>query len=255
MEQWGSLLVPGADHSFEVQGNFSVGRKAEAGGMEDEACGRNGTEMMDGLMRRGVRDCEVKNALKMLSQFTTGKDGAAPKKEYFRIAHIRSFNKSLRQIRTRKWPKRGLHALDSSSELARQNWRQYYFAFKAVSPQCNFGSNPALLSERSFNNRYCMKLFSSESVRKLYFAFTELVYSGTDTEGLCEKLRMRCCVGRGHVGECREKWREARRYAQYGMLTELDISPWNGHSWGPPQWFEVEENSPDRYFTSPTPSQ
>lgn len=163
--------------------------------------------------------------------------------------HIRSFLKSLRQIRTRKWPKRGLHALAVASPASQEQWREYYRLFKAYSDaaqdcQCQ----PHAKQERSFNNSYCRQLLAHEGMRRLYFAFLQIVYANTSPEELCGKLKMQCCANSPHTLLCTEKWRRVQYYAQYGMIEELGLAPWNGSAWGSPQWFEQEGNRPEQFL-------
>lgn len=93
----------------------------------------------------------------------------------------------------------------------------------------------------SYNDSFCTELLAVESVTDYFQTYLSVVFSDTDLQSLCTKLKVKCCAEAEHTQQCTEVWRQVQGFARWDMLARLGLNP------------------PDLYFTSapqlsPTPN-
>jgi len=183
-----------------------------------------------------------------------------PKLENFRLKLIRGMMRSIREFAKGKhlYPKSGPHAID----ICDPEQVQWYECLRA-----QFRANRAALvpcgrtqrgpdtknrrqkgrSQRkstrpaSYNDSFCAKLLAAEPITAYFQTYLSVVFSDTDLQSLCTKLKVKCCAEAEHTQQCTEVWRQVQGFARWDMLARLGLNP------------------PDLYFTSapqlsPTPN-
>jgi len=178
------------------------------------------------------------NPLRFLQREARNKKKTGPpKKEYYRCQHIRALKKSIRQLRSGKFPKAAIHKVNVSDSKQTQAWQalnQFYTQHRGeLDDICETVQGPLTdgkkkrkrnsmrTAPRSFNNAYCSGFFSSLTVRAYNRLFCTLVYSAGPTE-MCAKMKA-CCCGGEHTKHCETVWERVHQYVRADMLRELGI--------------------------------
>ena len=187
-----------------------------------------------------AEESDPTNPLRCLIRESRKTKTGPPKKEYFRVQHIRALKKSIRQLRANKTSTVAIHRVDTSNLRQKQYWEElsnFYTLYKSeldrmsettqgpVTDGKNKRRRNALKKDsRSYNNAYCKAFFSSATIRTYNKKFSALVYSASPSE-MCRKIKAKCCEADEHTSRCEEAWESVHQYACVGMLIELGLQP------------------------------
>jgi hypothetical protein len=186
----------------------------------------------------GAEESDLTNPLRCLRRDSRKIKTGPPKKEYFRVQHIRALKKSIRQLCAKQIPTAAIHRVDKNNLRQVQYWEElknFYTLYKGeldrmsettqgpVTDGKNKRRRNALKKDsRSYNNAYCKAFFSSATIRTYNKKFCALVYSASPSE-MCRKVKAKCCEADQHTSKCEELWESVHQYACVGMLKELGL--------------------------------
>lgn len=155
----------------------------------------------------------------VISTFST-RTGTSLRKEYLRCQLIRHLKKLIRTVL------KGHSLLATFPDpaqlpIAQAMQRIVLLNRELLSDLSQISKNKG----KSFNDAYCRVVFSSREMRECYGLYVDLVF-GTGEAGpaeLCGRLKQYCCRTQRHGQDCRERWKDLRRYAREGILRELGL--------------------------------
>ena len=167
-----------------------------------------------------------------------------PKLENFRLKLIRGMMRSIREFAKGKvlYPKSGSHAIDICNPEQVQWYERLRAQFDAnradLEPCGRTQNGPETNKLRqkgksqrkstrpaSYNDSFCAELLAVESVTDYFQTYLSVVFSDTNLQSLCKRLKVKCCGKAKHTQQCTEVWRQVQDFARWGMLERLGLDP------------------------------
>jgi hypothetical protein len=176
----------------------------------------------------------------VLSHFKTTR-GKVVKMEYLRAHIIRLFRKAIRrQIKGKTTFKNFLKRKQSqpaqfhqSVSAIKECIHSNLSFFQPISLPRNGPASDGKLSKqtkkektfKTYNNAFVKNFFNREEIRKCFFYFIQLIYTGNDLEGLQEVLKIKCCSG-NHQDACTRAWYQLKSILQFDLFNNIGLESW-----------------------------
>ena len=173
------------------------------------------------LQETRLRKCqEIGQVLKQFTREIAG-EARPPKLENLRYRVMRSLKKFIRRmLQDKEVSKKGLMAVQGELDyMVFDQIREYCqmhrdvlsdFASLKNGPCVDHRRSGAATGHNTYNNNYMREIFRKEEVREAYSLYIRLLFSRDQVENLCNRFKIRCCLGR-HSEECEGKWKEFKR--------------------------------------------
>lgn len=152
------------------------------------------------------------------------KNGNDVKKEYLRCQLIRGHNRLIKNALARKLPRKTLNKIRKTNTSQMEKWKIFKsFSELNIKPRFQI-KDYQLPNYKSFNNKNCYQYFSDPTLRQSFFLYCDVVLIDEDTDDLCEKFNMFCCLEESeHSKICQGKWNKIKQFIRKEMISELCI--------------------------------
>ncbi|CAG9326734.1 unnamed protein product [Blepharisma stoltei] len=159
-----------------------------------------------------------------------------PKKEYIRIAPIRSHKKLFRYIEVNKPLCKVIKDLNVRSPTVLKIvkrlkilFEQHKDDFKKISrtesgPKTDGSKKNKRPEHKSWNNSYIKEYFENPAVLESYLLHVELIFADCDINTLIKRLNVECCKNAEHSQECDIKWEAMKKFISEEIITDLGVS-------------------------------